>query len=397
MRTPPHEPIPSPANDRPDLFERWYCALQSPAGRSRWTRGDLLTVLLLAAGTLPIAFQHDAGLLWDIAKSAAVVLTVAVAFLWWRQSPQAVAAVALAGLLLDGARMPVIVALYGLAKYQGRRRSVTVGCWCAAYVALTVAVPGPQQLASAREMLFSSTLAAFAVVCGLTTAAYERANLALRAERARRAEQVRTEERIRLAREMHDVLGHRVAIMAMHAGAIEFVPEGRPERLQLARTIGDTAREAMRDLRQILGALRAGEESVVLGQKLPDLDILITRVRASGLDLSYRPAPAAAADRVTAEVALTAYRTVQESLTNVVKYAPTSSVEVITTVGPDELGVRVRNTAPEVQSRRPAPVPGGGFGLMGLRERTLILGGAFTAGPTPGGGWQVHVRVPLAD
>ncbi|MFF7635283.1 sensor histidine kinase [Kitasatospora sp. NPDC008050] len=378
--------------DRPDVFERGYFALLAPVKGTRWTRGNLLIVLLVAAQTAHLAYERTPGLLHGVLSSALAGLAVSVAFLWWREAPVVVAVVAVAGLALNGARIPVLLALYAVAKYQQGWRSVAIGLLGLAFVVLSIALPGHLTMPLGREVVFTATLAFFAVLSGLVMAAYERTILALREERARRAEQVKAQERVRLAREMHDILGHRIAIMAMHAGAIEFVRGSGPQSRQLARSIGDTARAAMGDLRQVLSALRTGEDSVIVGRRLSDLDGLVAEARTSGLRINYEPA-AAGGDHVPAEVALTAYRAVQEALTNVAKYAPDAETRITITREPTAVVVRVGNSRP-ADATRAVSAAGSGFGLLGLRERTMLLGGQFEAGPTSGGGWLVHLRVP---
>ncbi len=396
---------PSSPPTTPDAFERCYLALLRPLARApRWTRGDVLLAAVLAVDGVCVAALREPGLLHKVAPAMAVALLVAASFLERRRAPLAVAVLSLLGLALDGTRIAVYFAFYSLAKYQGRRRlPAIVGCW-AAYLPLTWMVPGRLGGGWVQNFLISSVLLTVPLVCGLGANAYERTLIALRKEREQRIEQVKAEvkaeERMRLAREMHDILGHRIAITAMHAGAIEMVRGVRPQSKELARAIGDTARTAMGDLRQVLGALRGGEDSVIAGRRLADLDGLVAQVRSSGLDVIFRHDRAgdAEAERgVPEEIALTVYRTVQESLTNVLKHAPGASAHVWVEVGEEALSARVRNTAGRRPERTAPPAPGGGFGLVGLRERAALLGGTVEAGPVVGGGggWEVCLSVPV--
>lgn len=376
---------------RPDAFERWYRTLMAPAGRTRWLRADLLIVGLVAVGAVHCAFKPAAGVVQGILPSAAVALVVTAGFLWRRQAPLAVALLTMAGLVLNGARTPVFFALYGLARYQRSRRQAVIALSCAAFVPLKALLPGHLGSSVVEDFLNSAFYVVLPVVFGLGATAYERNITALREERERRAAQTKAEERVRLAREMHDVLGHRIAIIAMHAGAIEFVPGVRPESRQLARSVGDTARAAMRDLRQVLGALRDGDDSVIAGHRLADLDALVTEARSSGLGITFTTE---VTGPVPPEIALTAYRTVQEALTNVVKHAPGAQTEIRVGLADGVLVTSVRN-APARLSVPPTAASGGGFGMTGLRERVSLLGGDFHAGPTPEGGWWVAASVPL--
>ncbi|MBF6055031.1 hypothetical protein GO002_24630 [Streptomyces eurocidicus] len=363
----------------------------APAGRTRWIRADLLMVALVAVGALNSAFKPTAGLVHGLLPSLAIALVVTIGFLWRRRAPLAVALLVMAGLALIGTRLPVFFALYGLARYQGRYRPAVIGFCCVAFVPLMVLVPGNLGDSFLEDLLISVVYVLLPVVFGLGATAYERSITALREERERRVAQTRAEERIQLAREMHDVLGHRIAIIAMHSGAIEFVPGATPESRQLARAVGDTARAAMRDLRQVLSALRDGNDSVITGHRLTDLHTLVADARSSGLDVTFAPA---AVDGVPPEISLTAYRTVQEALTNVMKHAPGAKTEVRVTVAGGRLGTCVRN-APACTAAPRTEMGGGGFGMVGLRERVSLLRGDFHAGPTPEGGWEVSMSVPL--
>ncbi|MFD7454719.1 sensor histidine kinase [Kitasatospora sp. NPDC059827] len=379
------------ASIAPDAFERWYTAFTEPAGRTRWTRADLLIVVLVAIGSVNNALKPNTGLLSDAAPGLVVALVVTAGFLWRRQAPLAVTVLTLAGLVLDGARTPVFLALFSLARYQPRHRAAVITTAGVLSVPLKALLPGRPGQSVADDLLTSAFYAFFPIVCGLGARAYERGIVALREERERRVAQTRAEERVRLAREMHDVLGHRIAIIAMHAGALEFVPGVKPESRQVARAIGDTARAGLRDLRQVLGALRDGHDTVVAGHCLTDLEKLVAEARAAGLPVTLATN---VFDPVPPEIALTAYRTVQEALTNVVKHAPEARTEVRITSAGGRLDTMVRNDPSPDPARRIA-VAGDGFGMIGLRERLSLLGGDFHAGPTGGGGWKVVASVPL--
>ncbi|MER5640311.1 histidine kinase [Kitasatospora sp. NPDC002227] len=375
----------------PDAFERCYTALMKPAGRTRWTRADLLILGLVAVGSVHSAFKPAAGLLHGVLSAAVVAVAVTAGFLWRRQAPLALAAATLLGLVLDGARMPAFFALYGLARYQERHRSAVIATSCVVFLPLEALLPGHLGTTLAEDLINSTFAVLLPVVFGLGARAYERSIVALREEREHRIAQTRAEERVRLAREMHDVLGHRIAIIAMHAGAIEYAPGAKPESRKLARAIGDTARAGMRDLRQVLGALREREGSVISGHSLADLEELVAGARSSGLQVTLATD---VADPVPPEIALTAYRTVQEALTNVVKHAPAARTDVRVAITGGMLEVRVRNAASPLPGRR-VEVAGDGFGMIGLRERVFLLGGEFCAEPTAEGGWQILMAVPL--
>src|SRR5690606_15069279 len=193
---------------------------------------------------------------------------------------------------------------------------------------------------------------------------------------------------------MHDVLAHRLTLLSVHAGALEFRPDApREEIARAAGVIRESAHEALQDLREIIGVLRAGESDDA-GRPQPTLsalDTLVAESRQAGMKitLDQRVTEPAA---VPASVGRTAYRIVQECLTNARKHAPGTEVTVTVAGGPGEgLAVSVRNAAP--QGRVPH-VPGAGQGLSGLTERATLAGGSLELGAGPDGGFEVRARLP---
>jgi signal transduction histidine kinase len=211
------------------------------------------------------------------------------------------------------------------------------------------------------------------------------------AERARRA---RMEERTRIAREMHDVVAHRVSLLVVHAGALERIAARDPEKAAAnAKLMGDIGRQALDELRQILGVLRTVDEPSA--EELPELGLhsvaaLVDELRAAGLPVRYT---LGGARRLLSEEAeRTAYRVVQEALTNVLKHAPGAEAEVVVAYVPGGVALAVTNSCPGGEAS-PRALPSGGNGLVGMRERVTALGGAFTAGPTEEGGFRVEARL----
>lgn len=209
-----------------------------------------------------------------------------------------------------------------------------------------------------------------------------------------RAEQAQRLAREAIAREMHDVLAHRLTLLSVHAGALEFRPDApRDEIARAAGVIRESAHEALQDLREIIGVLRAGE-SEDAGRPQPTLaalDTLVAESRRAGMRVTLEQRVTDAGS-VPASVGRTAYRIAQEGLTNARKHAPGTEVTVSVAGGPGEdLTVTVRNSAPEGDV--PA-VPGAGQGLIGLTERATLAGGALEHGPTPDGGFEVRARLP---
>lgn len=209
-----------------------------------------------------------------------------------------------------------------------------------------------------------------------------------------RAEQAQRLAREAIAREMHDVLAHRLTLLSVHAGALEFRPDApRDEIARAAGVIRESAHEALQDLREIIGVLRAGD-SEDAGRPQPTLaalDTLVAESRQAGMKVTLDQRVTRTAS-VPASVGRTAYRIAQEGLTNARKHAPGTEVTVSVTGGPGEdLTVRVHNPPPEGDV---PPVPGAGQGLIGLTERATLAGGSLEHGRTSEGGFEVRARLP---
>ena len=252
--------------------------------------------------------------------------------------------------------------------------------------------------------------------------------LQLLAERAEeRAEWARGEERTRIAREMHDVVAHRVSLMVVHAAALQAVARKDPEKaVKNAALVGDMGRQALTELREMLGVLRSGDsrdareraavplvavgvaaaaaaaasravddEGAGDGPCLSDVDELLGQSAAAGMavDLSVEGETRVYA----AEIEQTAYRVVQEALTNVHKHAAGAKTHVRLAHRVSEIAMQVENEPPpELASASAARLPSGGNGLVGMRERVLALGGVFVSGPTDAGGFRVSAVIPAA-
>ncbi|MEU9099813.1 histidine kinase [Streptomyces sp. NPDC048361] len=227
----------------------------------------------------------------------------------------------------------------------------------------------------------------------LVVALRERAARA-EAEAALRAENAQRLAREAIAREMHDVLAHRLTLLAVHAGALEFRPDAPPaEVARAAGVIRDSAHEALQDLRQIIGVLRSpGEGADDRPQPtLATLDALVAESREAGMKVVL-DSRIPDASGVPAATGRNAYRIAQEALTNARKHAPGAEVTVTVTGCPgDGLTVEVRNPAPP----GPVPaVPGSGQGLIGLTERATLAGGRLGHGPGPDGSFTVVAWLP---
>ncbi|MEU0247176.1 histidine kinase [Streptomyces sp. NPDC006235] len=244
--------------------------------------------------------------------------------------------------------------------------------------------------------------------------------LQLLAERAEeRAEWARNEERTRIAREMHDVVAHRVSLMVVHAAALQAVARKDPEKaVRNAALVGDMGRQALTELREMLGVLRSGGDarreraaSVPLaavgvaaaaaasraaddeGPCLAEIEDLVGQSAAAGMvvDLTVE----GDARSYAPEVEQTAYRVVQEALTNVHKHAAGAKTYVRLAHRVSEIAMQVENEPPE-EAASSARLPSGGNGLVGMKERVAALGGVFVSGPTDAGGFRVSAVIPAS-
>ena len=220
--------------------------------------------------------------------------------------------------------------------------------------------------------------------------------LSLLADRAeQRAQWARQEERTRIAREMHDVVAHRVSLMVVHAAALQAVALKDPQKaVKNAALVGDMGRQALTELREMLGVLREGDGPGD-SPRAPQPDIaalheLVERVRASGLDVGYETS--GGVRTLSAATGATVYRIVQEALTNVVRHAHARSASVRLRYAEGVVGIVVSDDG------RGAQPGSAGHGLVGIRERAAAHGGTAVTGPGPGGrGFEVRVEIPVTS
>jgi signal transduction histidine kinase len=221
--------------------------------------------------------------------------------------------------------------------------------------------------------------------------AKERATRAER-EREERAHAAVEEERARIARELHDVVGHSVSVMTVQASGVRRLLRPEQEREREALLIVErTGREALAEMRRMVGVLRRPEEAPALAPQpsLEHLDRLVEQTREAGLPVDLRVVGEAV--ELPAGVDLTAYRLVQEGLTNALKHARATRAEVLVNYGDGQIEVMVRDDGKGVGNG-----DGGGHGLVGMRERVSVYGGELDAGPQAGGGYRLRARLPLA-
>jgi signal transduction histidine kinase len=374
---------------------------------ARWPRtSDAALAVVTFLATVFLTENPDQDLsvraLTDVPLPAFGVFAVASgALLWRRKRPLEVMAVTMAAwgvsLAFGFGGVPAQgVAVYSAGRYVTDRRWSGYGL--AASVAVTVvdaASSGP--LTDVPIAVFLTFALWYAGVRVRNRG--ERSALLAR-ERVAEERRVLAEERARIARELHDVVAHRVSMMTVQAGAAKTVAVDDPQAAVAAMAAVEQAgREALSELRHLLGVLRPDTESGGLGPQpgLADVPRLVEEFQAAGLDVSLTTNGLVAG--LPAQVDLSAYRIVQEALTNVLKHAgPGTRTQVRLTIDgrhdDHHLAVHVLddgNGSPVL------PWSGGGrrHGIVGMRERALLLGGRLDAGPRPGGGFQVDAHLPV--
>jgi signal transduction histidine kinase len=296
----------------------------------------------------------------------------------------------------------LFVALYTLTVYgDGRRSPVIAG------IGITVLATGWLIAAADIEPRAAIGWVFFRIAASVMAAALGESVRSRRAvavealERARQAERTREEEarsrvdaeRLRIAREVHDTVAHAIAIINVQAGVTAYLLDKRPERAREALvTIEQTSAQALHEMRTVLGVLRDSDNGRVPHPGLEQVNTLIAIAREAGLDIklemtsSTPPLPSA--------VDHTAYRILQESITNVIRHAGPTRVTVTLDYRTDVLEVRVSDEGATGAGNGGSAEPG--RGIVGMRERCGLLGGVLTAGPRAGGGFEVTARLPLA-
>ncbi|MFJ5922759.1 sensor histidine kinase [Kitasatospora sp. NPDC092948] len=374
-------------------------AAEAGPRRRAWLRSPRTTLLVpVAAAALDSALVAKGSAPWQLALSALSV----VALLGRRRHPLAVALLTLPAAFFNEIWLAPLTAVYAVSAAYPKPR-IPVACAISFALIEFFHWPfAPELFALSRDnalyAIQSVMLGAGPAALGMLTRTRRElgervTELTEGRQRENRliAEQVLTAERARLAREMHDVVSHQVSLISIQAGAIQ-VASTDPAARDGARTIRELSVRTLDELRQMVGVLRAagpGNRTPLTPQ--PTLADLPRLIDGSGLPVTRRLDPGRRDWPEAVERA--AYRTVQEGLTNISKHAPGARVTVRVATRGDQLHVEVRNGPPTGRSTT-APLPGGGHGLIGLRERAALLGGSFTAGPTPDGGFALHAVLP---
>lgn len=289
-----------------------------------------------------------------------------------------------------------VLAVCFLLGMLAERRQALVGLGVVLICAAVVAGNEPDSPFGDLVFIYLAFIASWLGGFGLgykfrqVTAAEERA-ARFEEEREERARQAVAEERSRIARELHDVVAHGISVMTVQAGAVRrLLREEQQREREALETIEQTGREALAEMRRMVGVMKHPEEAPALAPQpgLARLDRLVARARDAGLpvELTIEGTPGALAPGID----LAAYRVVQEGLTNARKHAGAKRVEVVVRYESDGVELTVAD-----DGRGAAAGDGSGHGLVGMRERIALYGGELEAGPRAAGGYELRVRLPL--
>ncbi|WP_051571703.1 sensor histidine kinase [Cryptosporangium arvum] len=361
---------------------------------------DGTTVLVTLCATAFLARFGDPPFLpWYLAAATAGACCVA---LWWRTRWPLALALAFTpiGVVVGAASAPITVAVFSVAVAHRARVALAVAAANLATVPLFFVLHRDPAFPIWVDFALRGACLAAAVGWGSAVRAQRQLVQSLRdratqleAEQHLRVDQARLTERTRIAREMHDILAHRLSLLSLHAGALEIRVDARREEIaEAAGVIRSNTHEALEDLREIIGVLRA-EPANGGGERpqpdLGDLPELVETARTAGTEVSYDCAVDAL---VPATAGRTVYRLVQEGLTNVRKHAPHTVADVRVSGAPGE-GLQVRITNPLPLTPHSA-VPGAGLGLVGLRERFALAGGRLEHGSDADGRFRLEGWLP---
>ncbi len=350
-----------------------------------WLVDTLMFVLALGIGLLGMlttAKQHTP-VLWVVDLGLGVPSLVA---LWWRRRyPLGVSAFTLSASIVSGlAGGAGLLSMFNLA-IRGSRRTLT---WMLALAIVGTAIYPliyvQKDFAYVWQLVIGWLMNVLVVGWGLFARAQRDLIRALHERSGHLVEQAREAERRRIAGEMHDVLAHRLSLLSVHAGALEFNPDA--DVTEAAGVIRATARDALQDLRDVIGVLRDDPSVGPPQPTLAEIPALVEESRAAGMRVSAQ----IEAHGGDATVGRTAYRVVQEGLTNARKHAPAALVDVTVAAG-ERLLVQVvsrRGFGPAPDSR------GTGTGLIGLTERVALAGGELEHGPDAHGDFVLRATLP---
>jgi signal transduction histidine kinase len=375
------------------------------------SRLDLLLAVVVTAGLVGYTWANPGA---SPAGAAGALLAVVMgAGIWWRRRAPVASGITIAGaggvyeLVVEQAGVvlvaPVLLAFYSIGAYSPLPRAavgLAVGC------ALTFLgyVTDSRSLSAWLENVVFAGLVAGSVWAGGVAVRINRGRAAQLADLAAQLEREREDkarlavaaERTRIARELHDVVAHSISVIAVQAGSGRHTLEGDMQRARAALgAIESTARQALVEMRHLLGLLREDNEPATAAP-LPGMSShaeLMDQARGAGLSVTvdFDGEPRA----LPAGIDVAAYRILQEALTNARKHAPGAQVAVRIGYGTHYFEIDVRDHG--AGTGAPRIIEGGGYGLIGMRERVALYRGELDAGPQPDGGFRVHVRLPLNE
>jgi signal transduction histidine kinase len=384
---------------------RWAIRHAGSAADAALAGGLFAAAMFTLAAAEPGVFSTRDPDAFAYVLGALLTLPLAVRRRW----PLPVFAIGLASLVAFEARdysgvnvdfVGPVVALYTVAALTPRR--VSLAAVLVTIIVVLLAAPAEEEAAG-------NALAVVLIVGGvwllgdsarsrrLSAEQLAAQNEALRTARLELADQAVGQERLRIARELHDVVAHHMSAIVVQSALAQDRLESDPAAAKRALAqVEDVSRNALREMRQILGVMRqAGDDQGALAPSpsIGDLEQLCERAREAGL--SVRAAVSGNAPPLPPAVELAAYRVVQEALTNVVKHAPGAHVDVRLDYTPRDLRIEVSDDGASNEQESTRAPTGGGQGLIGMRERVSLLHGSFEAGPRAGGGFRVTATLPL--
>jgi signal transduction histidine kinase len=381
---------------------------QSRARPRRTVRDWVVDTFVFLAAALIGALAADASA--QAGNSEAVILAdqllgaAACCALWVRRRAPVLLAASMVAVsaVAPAAGGALMLSLFSLAVHRPFRPVAVLGVLAMVSGAIQAFLRPDPSVSFLASTVAGVVLVLLMVGWGMLVRARRQLVIALRerarraeAEAALRAEQAQRLAREAIAREMHDVLAHRLTLLSVHAGALEFRPDAPPAEVgRAAGVIRESAHEALQDLRQIIGVLRAPGDSDGPDRPQPTLatlEALVGESREAGMRVTLDNA-VADPDGVPAATGRTAYRIAQEGLTNARKHAPGTDVTLSLSGGPGEgITVQVDNEAPAGEVPK---VPGSGQGLIGLTERATLAGGRLEHGVRGDGGFRVRAWLP---
>jgi signal transduction histidine kinase len=381
----------------PGRIESRYLALGA-AVRRQPVVVDLLLAAAVSAFVVP-QLVHWARQPAGFASRLLFSVLLVASLIGRRRFPLSVFAFAAAVALLQwsvdvtvAADVALLVHLYTVAS----RYPVRVGLLAAAVVETGVVLASVRwnlddslDLPWIPALLLLSGPVAAALLLGTSVRSRRQALAALADRASHQAAAAVAAERTRIAREMHDIVAHGLSVMVTLSEAAALKQAREPDRAAGAmRQVSSTGRQALEDMRRLLGVLRTDSEGRHPQPGPAQIDALVAQVRETGLEVTVTGSPGS----VPAAAGVTVYRIVQEAVTNILKHARAPArVAIDIAYGAGEVVVDVHDDGAQPRGPRSA----GGLGLTGMRERAAVHGGTVSAGPDPAGGWRVHARLPM--